>query len=132
MHPRPRRRPRDDRGVSALLTAMLMPAVLLLVILVVQAGLYYHSHQRATAAAERAVAAARTPTGTEAAGQDAAQLFLDGAPLDGAAVRVDRGPEEVEARVTGVAPQLIPGFAWQVEATAVAPTERFIPENERQ
>lgn len=126
-----RRRPRDEAGVTALLTAMLMPAVLLLVILVVQAGLYYHAHQRATAAADRAVAAARTPDGTEADGQAAAQVFLDGAPLDGAAVQVDRGPEEVEATVTGIAPQLVPGITWQVEATAAAPAERFIPENER-
>ena len=117
--------------MTALLTAMLMPAVLLLVILVVQAGLYYHSHQRATAAAERAVAAARTPSGTESDGQAAAQLFLNGAPLDGASVQVDRGAEEVEATVTGYAPQLVPGFSWLVEATAVAPAERFIPENER-
>jgi Flp pilus assembly protein TadG len=110
---------------------MLMPAVLMLVILVVQAGLYYHAHQRATAAADRAVAAARTPTGTEADGVAAAQLFLDGAPLDGAAVQVQRGPEEVEATVTGVAPELIPGISWQVEAVTAAPAERFIPENER-
>lgn len=132
MYPRLRRRPRDDGGVTALLVAMLMPAVLLLVILVVQAGLYYHAHQRATAAADRAVAAARTPTGTESDGQQAAQLFLDGAPLDGASVAVDRGAEQVEARVTGYAPQLVPGFSWLVEASAVAPAERFIPENERQ
>lgn len=127
----PRRGCRDDAGVTALLAAMLMPAVLMLVILVVQAGLYYHAHQRATAAADRAVAAARTPTGTEADGVAAAQLFLDGAPLDGAAVEVQRGPEEVEATVTGVAPELIPGISWQVEAVTAAPAERFIPENER-
>lgn len=127
----PRGRRRDDAGVTALMTAMMMPAVILLTMIVVQAGLYYHAHQRATAAADRAVAAARTPQGTEAAGRDAAQLFLDGAPLDGATVNVDRGVEEVEATVHGYAPELVPGFRWRVEANAVAPAERFIPENER-
>jgi Flp pilus assembly protein TadG len=128
--PKTRRR-RGDAGVTALMTAMLMPAVLLLMMLVVQGGLYYHAHQRATAAADRAVAAARTPTGTEASGRNAAQLFLDGAPLDGATVHIDRGADQVEATVTGFAPELVPGIRWRVEANAAAPAERFIPENER-
>jgi Flp pilus assembly protein TadG len=113
------------------MTAMLMPAVLFLMMLVVQAGIYYHAHQRATAAADRAVAAARTPQGTEAAGQEAAQLFLDAAPLDEATVNVDRGVNQVEATVAGYAPELLPGLRWRVEANAAAPAERFIPENER-
>jgi Flp pilus assembly protein TadG len=127
-----RRLRRDDSGVSALMTAMLMPAVIILTMFVVQAGIYFHAHQRATAAADRAVAAARTPEGTEATGREAAQLFLDAAPLDEASVSVDRGVDRVEATVTGYAPELVPGFRWQVEANAAAPAERFIPEPERQ
>ncbi len=111
-----------------------MPAVLMLIALVVQAGLWFHARQRAEAAADRAVAAARAPQGTEAAGETAAQLFLAGAPLDGASVSVDRGPEVVRATVTGFAPQLVPvpGDAWQVTATVSAETERFVAEDDRQ
>jgi Flp pilus assembly protein TadG len=125
------RRRGSDAGVTALMTAMLMPAVIFLMMLVVQAGLYYHARQRATAAADRAVAAARTPSGTESSGRDAAQLFLDGAPLDEASVQVDRGVDQVEATVSGYAPELLPGLRWRVEVNAAAPAERFIPENER-
>lgn len=125
------RRRRGDSGIGAVTTALMMPALLFMIMLVVQAGLYWHAHQRASAAAERAAAAAATPTGTEQGGRQAAQMFLDGAPLDGSWVRVLRGAEEVEATVGGTAPRLVPGLTFSVEATASAPTERFIPEDER-
>jgi Flp pilus assembly protein TadG len=128
---RARRRRADDSGVGAVTTALMMPALLMMIMLVVQAGLYWHAHQRASAAADRAAAAAATPTGSEQAGRQAAQLFLDGAPLQGASVQVERGAEEVEATVTGTAPRLVPGISFQVQATASAPVERFIPEDQR-
>jgi Flp pilus assembly protein TadG len=124
-------RRRDDAGIGAVTTALMMPALLVMIMLVVQAGLYWHAHQRASAAADRAAAAAATPTGSEQAGRQAARLFLDGAPIDGAWVQVRRGSEEVVATVGGSAPQLVPGITFSIEARASAPTERFIPEDER-
>jgi len=124
-------RRRDDSGIGAVTTALMMPALLVMIMLVVQAGLYWHAHQRASAAADQAAASAATPTGTEQGGRQAAQMFLDGAPIEGSWVQVVRGPEEVQATVGGTAPQLVPGISFAVEATATAPVERFIPEDER-
>jgi hypothetical protein len=64
------------------MTAMLMPIVLFMVMLVVQAGVYWNTQQRATAAAKRGAQAAALTTGTEASGQQAARTFLDGAAID--------------------------------------------------
>jgi Flp pilus assembly protein TadG len=122
---------RDDRGAVATQVAIVMPAVLVLMALVIQAGLWFHARQRAEAAADRAVAAAATAEGSETAGHAAAQAFLAGAPLDDATVTVHRGPEAVEATVTGYAPKLVPGVAWQVTATVRADAERFIAEDDR-
>ncbi len=127
-----RRRGHHDRGAAATQVAIVMPAVLVLMALVIQAGLWFHARQRAEAAADRAVAAAATPQGSEAGGEAAAQAFLAGAPIDGATVTVDRGVETVEATVIGYAPKLVPGLAWQVTATVRADTERFVPEDQRQ
>jgi Flp pilus assembly protein TadG len=127
------RRPRggrDDRGVAALMTAILMPAVLFMTMLVVQAGVYWNTQQRATAAAKRAAAAASLTSGTEAAGEQAGWDFLDGATIQGADVEVERGPDEVTATVTGDVAQVVPGITFTVAAVETMPVERFIPESE--
>jgi Flp pilus assembly protein TadG len=112
------------------MTAMLMPAVLFMTMLVVQAGVYWNTQQRATAAAKQAANAAAMTTGTEATGMEAGQNFLEGATIEGAHVDVDRGPEEVTATVTGDVAQVVPGVHFTVTAVEVVPVERFIPENE--
>lgn len=122
---------RNDAGVTTTTTAILMPVVVGMVAVVVQAGIYYHYVQRAEAAADRAVTAAAAAGGTTSDGQAAAQTFLEGAPLDDAAVTVTRGAEETRATVAGTAPQLIPGVSWRIQARAVAATERFVPEPDR-
>jgi Flp pilus assembly protein TadG len=128
---RAHRHDRGDRGVAALTTAIIFPAVLFMVMLIVQAGLLYHAQQRASAAAHRAAAAAAGVDGDEASGRQAALVFMDGAPIDHPAVSVQRGADEVVATVTGDGPELVPGIHWHVRATAAAPTERFVPENQR-
>jgi Flp pilus assembly protein TadG len=123
-------RVRGDRGVAALMTAMLMPIVLFMVMLVVQAGVYWNTQQRAAAAAKRGAQAAALTTGTEASGIHAAQVFLDGAAIDEPEIDVQRGFDQVEVTVTGTAQQVVPGITFQVTAVETAPVERFIPENE--
>lgn len=127
----PRRRD-GDRGAASLVAAIVTPAVLVLLMLSVQAGIFWHAHQRADAAATRAAAAAARQGGTTTDGHNAANALLAGAPLDNATVTVTLDTNQAQATVTGTAPALVPGVVWQVQATAEAPVERFIPETERQ
>jgi Flp pilus assembly protein TadG len=112
------------------MTAMLMPAVLFMVMLVVQAGVYWNTQQRATAAAKRAASAASLTTGTEVSGEEAGRDFLDGATIRDAQVQVERGPEEVTATVTGGVARVVPGVSFTVTAVETMPVERFIPEDQ--
>lgn len=128
----PDRRRAGDRGATVLAVAITFPAVLVMVMLAVQAGLYWHAHQRADAAATRAAAAAASDGGSTTDGHQAATDFLAGAPLGNATVTVTLDGDAAEADVTGTAPGLVPGVVWQVQAHAEAPVERFIGETERQ
>jgi Flp pilus assembly protein TadG len=121
-----------DRGAASLVAAIVTPAVLVLLMLSVQAGVFWHAHQRADAAATRAAAAAARQGGTTADGHNAANALLAGAPLDNATVTVTLDTDQAEATVAGTAPALVPGVVWQVQVTAEAPVERFISETERQ
>jgi Flp pilus assembly protein TadG len=127
-----KRRHAGDRGATVLAVGITFPAVLVVLMLAVQAGLYWHAHQRADAAATRAAAASARAGGTTTDGHQDANAFLAGAPLDNATVTVTVGGDATEAAVTGTAPALVPGVVWQVQATAEAPVERFIAETERQ
>jgi Flp pilus assembly protein TadG len=129
---RRRRRAGDDGGATVLAVAITFPAVLVVLMLAVQAGLYWHAHQRADAAAVRAAAAAARAGGTTTDGHLAANDFLAGAPLDNATVTVTLDEFAATADVIGTAPSLVPGVTGQVQASADAPVERFVPETERQ
>jgi Flp pilus assembly protein TadG len=112
--------------------AILFPAVLFWLMLIVQYGLWWHAKQVADAAAAEGAAAARVPTGTEDDGTTAATAFLaEAGNLDTVEVTVDRAPMTVTVTVTGNAPQLVPGFAWSVTATAAVPVEQFLDPEER-
>lgn len=126
-----RGRVRDDRGVSALTLAVVFPVVMTLVMLAVQGGLYWHAHQRAEAAADRAAAVAARVDGSGAAGEAAAYAFLEGAPLDDATVSVRRGGQQAQARVTATAPSLVMGIRWTVIARSTVERERFVAEPDR-
>jgi Flp pilus assembly protein TadG len=121
-----------EAGVATTQVAVLMPALLFFIGLIVQFGLWYHAKHVAGAAADEAVDAAQTPTGTVEDGEAAARSFLNqSGDLTNIAVTVDRGPELVTVEVRGDAPQLVPGFAWTVVARSQAPTERFVAEADR-
>ena len=121
-----------EAGVATTQVAVLMPALLFFIGLIVQFGLWYHAKHVAGAAADEAVDAAQTPTGTAQAGEAAARSFLDqSGDLTNVVVTVDRAPDQVTVEVRGDAPQLVPGFAWTVIARSQAPTERFVAESDR-
>ena len=121
-----------EAGVATTQVAVLMPALLFWIGLIVQFGLWYHAKHVAGAAADEAVDAAQTPSGTEEDGLAAARSFLDqSGDLSNVEVTVERATDRVVVLVRGDAPQLVPGFAWTVTARSEAPTERFVPEPER-
>lgn len=112
--------------------AIVFPALLFFIMLIVQYGLWYHAKQVADTAAAEALDAAQTPTGSAEDGERVAQDFLaSSGNLDDITVTVTRETDTVTVQITGEAPQLVPGFAWQVRSTAAAPVERFIPEVDR-
>jgi Flp pilus assembly protein TadG len=122
----------DQDGVIASQLAVLMPALLLLIMLGVQFGLWAHASQLARAAADEAAYTAALPDTTDATGRAAAAgLLAQAGNLTNVRISLDRQPGRVVATVTGVAPQVVPGFAWQVRASAAAEVERFIPQSER-
>lgn len=112
--------------------AIVFPALLFFIMLIVQYGLWFHAKQVADTAAAEALDAAQTPTGTVDDGHSAAQSFLaSSGNLDGVTIDVERDFEQVQVVITGSAPQLVPGFSWNVTASAWSPVERFISEPER-
>jgi Flp pilus assembly protein TadG len=122
----------DEDGVIASQLAVLMPAILLLIMLAVQFGLWAHGTQLARAAADEAAYIAALPDSTDATGQAAAAALLDQAGnLTDIRITLERQSDLIVATVVGQAPQVVPGFAWQVQASAAAALERFIEQNER-
>jgi Flp pilus assembly protein TadG len=122
----------EEDGVIASQLAVLMPALLLLIMLAVQFGLWAHATQLARAAADEAAYIAALPDSTDTAGQIAATgLLAQAGHLADVRIDIDRTPELVVATVTGLAPQVVPGFRWSVAASAAAAPERFIPQGER-
>jgi Flp pilus assembly protein TadG len=124
---KPTRRLHDDAGMTTVQLAIIFPAVLLWLLLIVQYGLWWHARQVADAAAAEAVAAARIPTGTDVAGEQAALTYLaESGHLSNITVTVDIAAATVTATVTGDAPQLVPGFGWGVTASSHAALEQFV------
>lgn len=123
---------RGDDGMTTSQVAILFPAVLFWMMLIVQYGLWWHAKQVANAAAAEAIDHAQVETGSAASGEEAAHDYLAQAGnLTHVTVEVDREPTIVTVEVTGRAPQLVPGFEWQVTARSQGPVERFVPESER-
>lgn len=122
----------DQEGVIATQLAILMPGLLLLVMLGVQFALWAHATQLADAAADAAATAAALPDGVPSQGEAAAAgLLSQTGHLGDVDIRVERGPSQATATVSGIAPQVVPGFRWHVTARAAAPIELFVPESQR-
>jgi len=125
-----RRQGRHDGGLSTVEAAVLMPVVVLLVLLSIQAGILYHAHTTALAAAEEGGRTAASTDGTEAAGYEAAQNFLSRVAGDelrdtSVSVHQDDATGMVTTVVTGSALSLVPGWRPHVTATTKTPVERL-------
>lgn len=125
-------RARSEDGVAATQLAVVMPALLLLVMLAVQFGLWAHASQLADAAADAGVSAASIVGGTDEVGHDAAAgLLAQVGHLSDVAIEVSRADGVVTATVSGVAPQVVPGFRWSVSGRAASVVEQFVPQGDR-
>lgn len=118
-----------EAGVATTEWALVTPVLLFLVMLVVQFALVFFAGLTADAAADEGLEAAQAERGSATAGEAAAEAFLAGdAVLEGAAVTVAGGVEEVQVRVAGSVSSLVPGMDFTVSRTAAGPRERFVPD----
>ncbi|MFD2027392.1 TadE/TadG family type IV pilus assembly protein [Promicromonospora aerolata] len=118
----------DERGAASLQTVLTYPIVLMLIFAMVQGMLYFHAQNTAQSVANGAVQAARVEGGSVDAGYAEAASRLDrgGDAFASVNVSVTRGEEMATARVTGLAPSIVPGFqGLRVEQSATGPVERF-------
>ncbi|MFJ9619077.1 TadE/TadG family type IV pilus assembly protein [Streptomyces noursei] len=122
------RRLRDDRGAATTQLALVVPVLLLLGMLVVQFALVWHARHIAQYAAVRALATARTKSGTAAEGRAQARrslTALGGRILTAPSVAVDRTMTQTTVRVRGVVMAVVPGLHLHASGTVAGPTERL-------
>lgn len=107
----------------------LVPLVLFITFAIVQIGVYIHTGNVATAAAQAAYEDARLYGSTGSAGSATGYAVLDqsGGMLENATVSVNRGPAQINVTVTGDAPAIVPGLPLHIERTVTGPTERWVP-----
>lgn len=121
-----------EAGMIATQLAVLMPALLLLVMLAVQFALWMHATQLADAAATTAASTAALPDATlDAAEAAGAGLLGQAGNLTDITITVQRTDAAAVATVTGSAPNVVPGWRWQVAGQAAVPVERFIGQADR-
>lgn len=124
------RRPRlpgaaEQRGLSSSTQlAVVFPLLMLLTLGIVEAGLWLHARNVAQRAATAAVDVARGSFGTSGEGEERARDLARAAGLTDVVVSVDRGPQEVRARVTARAPFLLDLGLGTIDETAAGPRER--------
>lgn len=107
---------------------LVTPVVMVLIMTCVYLALWSHAQHVVTAAAQEGVAAARVETGTEQAGEDRANGFLDAlapARLVERSVTSSRDSEQAQVVVSAMVEGLVPGLRLRVQATATAPVEEF-------
>ncbi|MDP8931785.1 MAG: pilus assembly protein [Actinomycetota bacterium] len=122
----------DQTGSSTTELVLLMPVVLLLVLLIVQFGLWLHARQVVATAAQEGAATAQKERGTAGAGRARAEAFLaEAGGIRSPQVQAQRSDTSARVSVQGVAPAALPGMAFDVEAIAEGPVERFVPEPQR-
>jgi Flp pilus assembly protein TadG len=128
--PRRRRAGNDDQGFATVEFIVAFPLVLLLVWIGFQLVFVFFANRVALAAAEEGARAARSYTGSAAAGDARAHKFLaelGSGVLVEPTVRAYRTPERAGVVVEGRAQQLVPGLSMvlQVHRAADGPVERF-------
>ncbi|MEV0379991.1 TadE family protein [Nonomuraea sp. NPDC050643] len=137
MRARPRR---DERGVTVIELAMLMPVILATALLIVQVAFWFHARQVAEAAAREGARVARAAPFDSGDWEGAATTKATdivraiGPRLLGSATATtsEKEPDERFVTVTGSAVQvipLLPDLAFTITATAGGPVECFRPDN---
>lgn len=120
-------RRRDDRGGVAT-TAIILPGAFILLLLVLQIGLWFYGHTLATSAAQHGLDAARVENGTEAAGEEVIDQFVDqmGGGLEVTEREVERTAAYVTVHIEADAPFILPGVQGvrTIDITLQAPVER--------
>ena len=125
---RPRRRRRDESGVSSIELVLYMPLLLLIMFIAVQFALVWFGNQAASAAAREAARVARVEADRSLAiqaGKDYVRRIGDGV-LEDARITVELiGDGRVRVTVTGKAQQLSPIGVPRVSQTVEGPIEQF-------
>ena len=125
---RPRRRRRDESGVSSIELVLYMPLLLLIMFIAVQFALVWFGNQAASAAAREAARVARVEADRGLAiqaGKDYVRRIGDGV-LEDAQITVELiGDGRVRVTVTGKAQQLSPIGVPRVSQTVEGPIEQF-------
>jgi Flp pilus assembly protein TadG len=127
---RRRRAGTDEQGFATVEFIVAFPLVLLLVWIGFQLVFVFFANRVALAAAEEGARAARSYTGSAAAGDARAHKFLTelgSGVLVEPTVRAYRTPERAGVVVEGRAQQLVPGLSMvlRVHRAADGPVERF-------
>jgi hypothetical protein len=107
-----------------------LPVLILFTMLVVQWALIWHGRHVAEAAAQDGLRAARGYQATAASGQNAAENYLQAvAPrlLTSPQVDVTRTATTVTVQIHAGVLSVLPGSGFDVDETAAAPVERFVP-----
>lgn len=107
---------------------LVTPVLLVMIMAAVYVALWSHAQHVVTAAAQEGLAAARVETGTQVAGEERANRFLDAlAPsrLVERSVTATRDAEQARVEVSAMVESLVPGVRLRVHATATAPVEVF-------
>ncbi|GAA2818453.1 hypothetical protein GCM10020220_003280 [Nonomuraea rubra] len=134
------RPPRDERGVTVIELALLMPVILATVLLIVQVALWFHAREVAEAAAREGARVARAAPFDSGAWQGeatakATEIIQAVGPRllqEATATTSEKEPDERFVTVTGSAVQvipLLPELAFTITATSGGPVECFRPDN---
>jgi Flp pilus assembly protein TadG len=125
-----RRRPKGDRGSSAVEFAILMPIILVLLFGGPQLAMWYFARETAQAAAVAAAQAASADGASAAAGHTAADTYLSKVGtgiITGYIVSETDTATTVTIRIHATVPNVIPlpGFSPSLNVTVVRGRERF-------
>lgn len=109
---------------------MIAAALMVMILLtIVQVGVYFHARAVAQTAARHGLDEVRVVYGSSAAGEAAANAFLDqsGGGIENRVVSADRTATTASVTVTGTVVTILPGLSLTVEVEVDAPVERVTP-----
>ena len=133
MSGRPRRRARDDAGVSSVELVLYMPVLMLIILIAVQFSLVWFGNQAASAVARETARQARVyhdePQQAIEEGRRYAATIGNGVLEDVHITIEPVGDNRVRVTVTGKAQEISPIGVPTVSQTVEGPIEEFFPED---